>query len=77
MFSPYSGLCDVSVNSCQKCVSEEIYIRRDAFLNSNPVKYQEKTNECDKGRVLDGEEGKTLFRLPVMLRPPQTILRQE
>ncbi|ESD37223.1 hypothetical protein HMPREF1621_00927, partial [Escherichia coli A25922R] len=60
-----------------KSVSKEIYIRREAFLNSNPVKYQEKSKKCDKGRIFGCDEGKTLFRLPVMLRPPQTILRQE
>ncbi|EFA4346723.1 hypothetical protein E2060_21050 [Escherichia coli] len=60
-----------------KSVSKEIYIRREAFLNSNPVKYQEKSKKCDKGRIFGCDESKTLFRLPVMLRPPQTILRQE
>ncbi|GAB8141711.1 hypothetical protein OkiPb00504_11750 [Escherichia coli] len=34
-----------------KSVSDEIHIRREAFLNSNPVKYKEKTMKCDKGRV--------------------------
>ncbi|KAB3084209.1 hypothetical protein F9222_25660 [Escherichia coli] len=60
-----------------KSVSKKIYIRKEEFLNSNPVKYQEKSKKYDKGRIFGGDEGKTLFRLPVMLRPPQTILRQE
>ncbi|AUM10734.1 hypothetical protein CFI09_25850 (plasmid) [Escherichia coli] len=52
-----------------KSVSKEIYIRREAFLNSNPVKYQEKSKKCDKGRIFGCDEGKTLFRLCCHTRP--------
>ena len=52
-----------------KSVSKEIYIRREAFLNSNMVKYQKKPKKCDKGRIFGCDEGKTLFRLCCHIRP--------
>ena len=61
-----------------KSVSKEIYIRKEEFLNSNPVKYQDKSKKCDKGRIFGGDEGKTLFRLCCHTRqqkPSQSAFR--
>ncbi|XVV78705.1 hypothetical protein I5Z76_05118 (plasmid) [Escherichia coli] len=60
-----------------KSVSKEIYIRREAFLNSNPVKYQEKSKKCDKGRIFGCDEGSHQVLLRNVLTNALSVLTDQ